>query len=118
MDCTLLTAVKYNLQPSMQVMHIPVRDLDIEVTCRYAIPANWMRPGIYQLWVGDQSYIGKGMNVRRRLMGSHKFGDSFDRCRVLSLFDEGISAKELNNAEAYWIKLLRPQLNLGPVKFQ
>lgn len=102
----------------MEIMHIPVRDLDIEVTSRYGIPANWMRPGIYQLWVGDQSYIGKGMNVRRRLMGGHKFGDSFDRCRVLSLFDEGISARDLNNAEAYWINLLRPQLNLASVLFQ
>ena len=101
----------------MEIFHIPVRDLDIEVSSRYGIPANWSRPGIYQLWIGEQSYIGKGMNVRKRLMGGHKFGDCFDRCRVLSLFDEGISARDLNNAEAYWIDLLRPQLNLASVKF-
>lgn len=104
----------------MEIIHIPVRDLDIEVTSRFGIPANWSRPGIYQLWIGEQSYIGKGMNVRKRLMNSscHKWSGSFDRCRVLSLFDEGISRKELNNAEAYWIDLLRPQLNLASVKFQ
>ena len=98
------------------IAHLPVRSLDIEVTNRFALPGNWMRPGIYQLWVGDQSYIGKARDVRRRVFNNHKWGD-FNRCRVLSLFDDSISDRDLNNAEAYWIKLLRPELNLAPVIF-
>ena len=100
------------------IAHLPVRSLDIEVTNRFALPGNWMRPGIYQLWVGDQSYIGKARDVRKRLHTEtgHKWAN-FDRCRVLSLFDDSISDRDLNNAEAYWIKLLRPELNVVPVIF-
>ena len=101
------------------LFHIPGRDLDLEASSRFAIPPNWQKPGIYQVWVGDQSYIGKSKNVYRRLKldWSHTWFEAWHRARVLSLFDE-ISSRDLNNAEAYWIDLLRPQLNLAPVRFQ
>lgn len=94
-------------------------DLNVEAWNPYSLPSCWRQPGVYQFFVGDQSYIGKSRNVRQRLVThKHKYSKLWTRCRVLSLFDEGISAKDLNNAEAYWIDLLRPQLNLASVVFQ
>lgn len=93
--------------------------LNAEATNPYNVPTCWRHPGIYQLWVGDQTYIGKARDVRKRLKQEcHKFWCKFDRARVLSMFDKDISARDLHNAEAYWIHLLRPQLNIRPVSFQ
>jgi excinuclease UvrABC nuclease subunit len=93
--------------------------LNSEATSPYDIPSCWRHPGIYQLWAGDQTYIGKSRDVRYRLKRQcHKLWGQFNRARVLSMFDQDISDRDLNNAEAYWIDLLRPQLNVRSVNFK
>ena len=68
-------------------------------------------PGIYQLWVGDKTYIGKARNLQQRLKAAHPYADDAQRIRILSLFERHVSDKELLNTETYWIQLLRPELN-------
>ena len=92
-----------------------------EPTCRFGFNWQWWatRPATYQIFVGDQSYIGKARCLKKRLRPhSHKWVDHATRFRVLSIFDDGVSETELCNAEAYWIDLLRPELNVTPVYFK
>ena len=51
--------------------------------------------------------------VRKRLKkNNHRFWGRFH------MFADDISERDLHNAEAYWIDLLRPQLNICPVSFK
>lgn len=98
---------------------MPHHPLNREAESADWVPFCWRQPGIYQLFVGDQTYIGKSRDIHRRLThNTHKHRNSWGRARVLSLFDHDVSDRDLNNAEAYWINLLRPQLNIRPVPFQ
>jgi hypothetical protein len=69
------------------------------------------------------------MNVRQRLMG-HFSGwaktwpcgpgeilKSHLEARVLSLFPNGISRRDLLDCEHYWISLFKPQLNRAKTSF-
>ena len=91
-----------------------------EPTCRFGFNFQWWasQPGVYQIFVGDQSYIGQARSLKNRLRpGRHRWVDQATRYRVLTLFDDGVSDKELRNAETYWIRLLRPELNVKASDF-
>ncbi len=86
----------------------------------YGINArNWWghHPGIYQLFIGDQSYVGKARNLSQRVNTAHQWAEQATRVRLLAVFAKGVPERELRNAEAFWIQLLRPELNLRPVPF-
>lgn len=100
------------------------------------IPHAWARPGVYRIrvvnpeseWFGSE-YIGQSMNVRQRLMGHFvihgetwscspgKILKSHLEARVLSLFQVGISRRDLLDCEHYWVSLLKPQLNKAKTSF-
>jgi hypothetical protein len=111
------------------------RPLDVAADKEF-IPFQWVCPGVYRIrvvspeseWFGAE-YIGQSMNVRHRLMGhlsgsgkiwSHGPGEIFKshlEARVLSLFPNGISRRDLLDCEHHWVNLLKPQLNKAKTRF-
>lgn len=104
------------------------RPLDMVGTSTYA-PLAWTVPGVYRLRVVDpasscygQQYVGAAANVRKRIMrhlwGGHDRWEDHPEimptqmeARALSLFPHGVLSNDLANAEAHWMRLLKPVLN-------
>jgi hypothetical protein len=111
-----------------------LRPLDLVANWE-GIPRRWTCPGVYRLRVADRlspffgaEYIGKSINVRRRVLG-HIWGSAGPwlvnaeisksqlEARVLTLFTTGASSRELLDCEHYWTSLLRPSLNSAKTGF-
>lgn len=105
---------------SEAVSELTTRPLDLVYDGGYG-PSAWAVPGVYQLTGPEHSYVGASKNVRKRV-ATHFYPGSellplITRARVLTLFDTGVSWRDLLNAEAHWGMLLRPTLNKAKWRF-
>ena len=82
----------------------------------WALRGQWFtkRPVVYQIFVGDQSYVGKAKSMRHRLNDHHKWAPKATSIQLLTVFWPGVSKEVLDMAEAYWIDRLQPELNIAP----
>lgn len=86
----------------------------------YEIPQS----GIYHIRIGDESYIGKSVNLYKRLqdhlngifkrgnLGSENARKKFEKVRTLSIYIVcECSEKDLDDKERYYIEKYQPTLN-------
>ena len=82
----------------------------------WALRNQWFthRPVIYQVFVGDKSYVGKAWKIIQRLNDNHPWAPKATSIRLLTVFRPGVSKAAFQLAEAYWIDRLQPELNINP----
>ena len=88
----------------------------IEVNHFYALRRRWYSdyPCVYEVVIGDQTYIGKTRRMQKRLNAKHPHASKADLIRILAVYPMEITHRDLLNEEARWIAERQPALNTMP----